>query len=97
MGINPEHRPILESLRRKYGIVFFEEVAREDWPPNHADVFRAVKKLGEIKYDDYEENDCAVSESRPAAEEPWKYHAKHQAKVLTERAKLCVGDLEVGM
>jgi hypothetical protein len=90
MGTKPEHRPILERLLKKYRIIFFEEVAQHDWPPNHTDVFKAAKKLAEIKYDDYTAKGDALGESVAATEEPWKSGEAPGENSDRKGKKLCV-------
>ena len=85
MPFTKKKREAYEKLRKKHGIKFVDDLASENWPQPHRDVFRSLKQLSNIKYDEY-----AVQQDLDRSSAFWKQEAKSQARKLIERAKDCV-------
>jgi hypothetical protein len=86
MPFNKEKRRHFDTLRKRYGIEFIDELPRERWPDSHKEVFEAVEKLRGFEYEKY-----PLEKTVDLAAAPWKQDAKNQALKLVERAKVCVG------
>ncbi|CRG87257.1 hypothetical protein PISL3812_04274 [Talaromyces islandicus] len=84
MPLSKENRLIFERRRREYGIVFIDSLPPREWPAAHAEVFKAIAKIQEYKYSQY---DAMQNEEAGA---PWKGQAKWHTRKLVEKARLCV-------
>ncbi|KAL6888039.1 hypothetical protein GGI43DRAFT_425928 [Trichoderma evansii] len=78
-------RKAYENLRRKCDIKVIDDLPRDSWPQSQHDIFRSIKQLANIKYDEYD-----VQQDPDRSTAPWKQEAKSQARRLIEKAKDCV-------
>jgi hypothetical protein len=85
MPFTKEKRVAYEKLRRRYSIKFVDDLAGDKWPQPHRDVFRSIKQLSNVKYDEY-----AVQQDLDGSTAFWKQEAKSQARRLIEKASDCV-------